>query len=45
MSEALTNGPNFGQIDKSPDIFWTRVPNTEKLFYFFNYEVSKTITV
>jgi hypothetical protein len=44
MSKDLTNGPNSGQIDKCSDIFWTRVSDTEKLFDFLNYDVSKTIT-
>jgi hypothetical protein len=35
MSKYLTNGPYSGQIDKCPDIFWTRVLDTEKVFDFF----------
>jgi hypothetical protein len=45
MSKDLTNGPNFGQIDKYPDIFWTRVSDTEETTQFFYDDMSKTITV
>jgi hypothetical protein len=41
MSKDLTNGPNSGQIDKCPDIFWTRVSDTEKLFDFLIMTCSK----